>query len=132
MDRPVNAALMPVIPLQAPVKTEEFTCTFEKLPLKPREVWESRVTQLSRATKKHVRPRLKALSGRGRVGLEAVRIDCEVLTSRLGFYPSTNGTLSFQMLNITAIILQLNCLWNPCEHRAKPRQGGRLGTGGAS
>lgn len=43
MNPPANAALMPaLIPVQAPVKTEDFT--FEKLPLKPREVWGSRVT----------------------------------------------------------------------------------------
>lgn len=33
-----------IIPLQAPVKTEKFTCTLETLLLKTREVWESRVT----------------------------------------------------------------------------------------
>lgn len=96
MDPLVNAALMAaLIPLQAPVKTEGFTCTLEKLPLKAHEVWESCVTLAQPSYQKHVRPRLKALSGGGRVGLEAVRIDCGVLTSCLGFYPSTNGTSSF-------------------------------------
>lgn len=76
MDPLVNAALMAaLIPLQASVKTDEFTSTFEKLPFKPRKVWESCVALAQPSYQIHV-PRLKALSGRGCVALEAVRINC--------------------------------------------------------
>lgn len=68
---------------------------FEGLPLNAREVSESCITLAQPSYQKHVRPRLKALSGREHVILEAVRVDCGVLTSWLGFYPSANGTLSF-------------------------------------
>lgn len=48
-----------IILLQAPVKTEKFTCTLEKLLLKTREVWENCVTLAQPRYQKTCPPKIK-------------------------------------------------------------------------